>query len=246
MARQWKIGSINTTPVTITLPWIGVFLVVTLNFGSVDMIYTMSQLLPVEKQLNVPTATLTNLGFGFIAAAGIYGGILLHEIGHSEIAKRNDVGINKIELFLFGAKAEMEEEPNTPLKAFKIAAAGPLVSLLLGVALLVINITFYQSLTPTLFALTTSLTFGNFIIAIFNLIPAYPLDGGRILKAIFETQYPTQKATQRTMESSKTIGFCIAVLSIQFIEPVGLLFAGFLYVTSEYNSNDLSETNLTV
>lgn len=245
MARQWEIGSINTTPVTITLPWVGVFLVVTLNFGSMDMIYTMSHLLPVEKQLSVPTATLTNLGFGFIAAAGIYSSILLHEIGHSEVAKRNDVGIKKIELFLFGGKAEMEEEPNTPLKGFKIAAAGPLVSLLLGVALLVINIIFYQNLTPTLFALTTSLMFGNFIIAVFNLIPAYPLDGGRILKAILETQYPAEKATQRTMESSKTVGFCIAVLSIQFVEPIGLLFAGFLYVASEYNTNS-KEPNLTV
>ena len=245
MGRKFKIGSINGTPINATLAWVGVFIVVTLNFGSMDMIYTMSHLLPVDKQLTVPTNPIVSLLFGFAAAALVYGSILLHEIGHSEIARRNGVNVESIKLFLFGGKAEMENLPDTPMKALKIAAAGPLVSIALIAGLLLLTIATYNSTSPTTFAMITVLIFMNAIITVFNLVPAYPLDGGRILRSILQMKYSEEKAHRRTLETTKTAGFCIAVLSIQFMEPIGLVFSGFLYAASEYNTA-IEESTLNV
>jgi len=245
MTRKWNIGSINKTPINVTLAWVGVFIVVTLNFGSMDMIYTMSHLLPVERQLAVPTNPIVNLLFGFAAAVLVYVSILLHEIGHSEVAKRNGVAVESIELFLFGGKAEMKELPDTPMKALKIAAAGPLVSIALVIGLFLLTLITYNIASPTTFAMITVLIFMNTIITIFNLVPAYPLDGGRILRSVLQMKYSEEKAHTRTLETTKTAGFCIAVLSIQFMEPIGLVFSGFLYAASEY-STSIEESTLTI
>ncbi len=119
------------------------------------------------------------------ATAGVglfFGSILAHELGHSLVAQREGIGVHAITLWLLGGVAEIEREAETPGAEFRIAAAGPAVSValavLFGAAAIGYDAVFGPSLVTTMLGW---LGFVNAILAVFNLIPASPLDGGRIL-----------------------------------------------------------------
>ncbi len=146
---------------------------------------------------------LFNLGAGFLPAAvpgqsafiywtfaavgvvALFGSILAHELGQAIVAQRNNIGVKAITLWLLGGVAELEREADDPGVEFRIAIAGPAVSVALaavfGVLTFVVNAVFGADVfTFTLVYLAA----GNLILAIFNLIPAAPLDGGRVLTSI--------------------------------------------------------------
>jgi Zn-dependent protease/CBS domain-containing protein len=125
-----------------------------------------------------------------------FASIVLHELGHAVVARRNGIGISGIDLWFFGGIAKMEREADTPGEEFRVAAAGPAVTLLIaglsfaGAALLAKTHDFFDvatlstvSASPTL-ALLGWLFLINSVLFAFNLIPAFPLDGGRIARAI--------------------------------------------------------------
>jgi Zn-dependent protease len=152
--------------------------------------------------------------FGFLTALLLFASVLLHELGHSLTAKSQGIEVSSITLFLFGGVASIEKESKDPWAAFRVAIAGPLVSLALGLllwgtALVLVgeNIAAIASfLRPTTAANTATqlqnvvnelgvnraligsmainLSFLNIILGIFNLIPCLPLDGGQVLKAV--------------------------------------------------------------
>ncbi len=120
---------------------------------------------------------------GILTTLVLLASVLLHEFGHSLVAVREGIPIKKITLFIFGGIAQMEAEPADPVAELKVTAAGPLTSLI--IALLSGSI-YYLVLTPGLIV-SEALYFIarlNLIMALFNLIPAFPLDGGRIFRAI--------------------------------------------------------------
>jgi Zn-dependent protease/predicted transcriptional regulator len=106
---------------------------------------------------------------GVIAALGLFGSIVLHELGHAAVARRYGLPIRRITLFIFGGVAEMEAEPERPAAEFWVAIAGPIVSFLVGLVCWLRVLAYLASI--------------NVILAVFNLVPAFPLDGGRILRA---------------------------------------------------------------
>ncbi len=110
--------------------------------------------------------------------------VLLHELSHSYIAKRNNLEIEKITLFIFGGVAQMTEEPSSPLVEFKMAIAGPSMSLFLSLLFsalwLVLRLSRAGSIVPAPFALLAEINLG---LAMFNLLPGFPLDGGRVTRA---------------------------------------------------------------
>jgi Zn-dependent protease/predicted transcriptional regulator len=107
--------------------------------------------------------------------------IFLHELGHSVLALRHKVGVRSITLFIFGGVAVMENEPPTPRAEFEIAIAGPVVSALL--ALVFTWIAAAAGANTPIGSMLGWLSWINFIIALFNLLPGFPLDGGRVLRA---------------------------------------------------------------
>jgi len=123
--------------------------------------------------------------------------LIVHELGHAVAARREGVGVTRIELFLFGGTTHMSRESKTPGEEFRIAVAGPLgtflvlvVCVALGVAIVglhhlwhVIRLDGSLKITPVLLALSWLVPM-NALILVFNLVPAYPLDGGRIARAI--------------------------------------------------------------
>ncbi|MGB3509815.1 MAG: site-2 protease family protein [Microcoleaceae cyanobacterium] len=120
-------------------------------------------------------------GTGLVIALLLFGSVLLHELGHSLVAISQGIKVNSITLFLFGGVALIDEESKTPGQAFQVAIAGPLVSLVL---FFILGITSLLLPTSSLVAeLINRVAEINLVIAIFNMIPGLPLDGGQVLKA---------------------------------------------------------------
>jgi Zn-dependent protease len=126
-----------------------------------------------------------------------FGSLIVHELGHAVAARREGVGVSRIELFLFGGVTHMDRDAKTPGEEFRIAVAGPLGTLLVllicvGIDMAIVGpnrlvhavrLDGTVSITPVLLSLSWLVPM-NLLILIFNLVPAYPLDGGRIARAI--------------------------------------------------------------
>jgi Zn-dependent protease len=132
-----------------------------------------------------------------VSALGFFASIVLHELGHALAAVRNGIGITSIQLWIFGGMARMDREPDSPATEFKVAAAGPLVTLAIVVVLTAIGIAaagwhdFREAavvdpdaqISGTL-AMVAWLATINAVVLVFNLLPAFPMDGGRIALAL--------------------------------------------------------------
>jgi Zn-dependent protease len=122
---------------------------------------------------------------GAAAAIGLLLSIVAHETAHALVARHFGIPIRSITLFIFGGVAEMEGEPPTPRSELFMAAAGPAASLLLGLLLLLLAPVFEADGGLTAGGGVLSyLGFINLVLAVFNLVPAFPLDGGRMLRAV--------------------------------------------------------------
>ncbi|HVY97495.1 MAG TPA: site-2 protease family protein [Solirubrobacterales bacterium] len=131
------------------------------------------------------------------SAVGFFGSILLHELGHAFVALRNGIGISSIQLWIFGGMARMDREAETPGTELKVALAGPAVTLALAVSLTVGGIlaggarefrdaALVESTSGAsgVLAMVAWLASINFLVLVFNLLPAFPMDGGRVARGI--------------------------------------------------------------
>jgi Zn-dependent protease/CBS domain-containing protein len=122
---------------------------------------------------------------GIAGMLGLFLCVILHELGHAMVAKRYKLPITQITLFIFGGVAEIKKEPQTPKVEFLMAIAGPIVSVVLAAGLYLLTLLGQHAHWPIpITAVTGYLALINIVLAIFNLIPAFPLDGGRIFRAI--------------------------------------------------------------
>jgi Zn-dependent protease/CBS domain-containing protein len=170
MNGSFRVGSLFGIPFYVNTSWFIVLALVTFSYGT--------ELGATFPQLGVAPSFL----LGLVAALLLFSSVLAHELGHSFVAMRQGIEVKSISLFLFGGLASFDRESKTPGQAFWVAIAGPLVSLglfgMLRTALLGFN-----TLSP-LTAVISLLASINLILALFNLIPGLPLDGGNVLKAI--------------------------------------------------------------
>jgi Zn-dependent protease/CBS domain-containing protein len=122
---------------------------------------------------------------GVVGMLGLFICVILHELGHAMVAKHYKLPISQITLFIFGGIAEIKKEPKTPKVEFLMAIAGPIVSVLLSAGLYGLTLIGRRFGWPIpVVAVTAYLALINIILAVFNLIPAFPLDGGRIFRSI--------------------------------------------------------------
>ena len=122
---------------------------------------------------------------GIIGAAGLFLSIIAHELSHSLVARKYGLPIKGITLFIFGGVAEMEDEPPSARAEFMMAIAGPLSSILIALVLYGIQAAGKQAgLAAPVTGVVGYLAMINGILAVFNLLPAFPLDGGRVLRSI--------------------------------------------------------------
>ena len=204
MQSSWRAGSLFGIPLLIDPSWFFVLALITLSDGSVF-------------QQNHPEwgATIA-WGTGLLMALLLFTSVLLHELGHSLVAKIQGIQVKSITLFFFGGIAAIEQEPKTPGKAFQVAIAGPLVSLSLFVLLSLLTVVL--PVNSPVEVLTQRLAAINLVLTLFNLIPGLPLDGGLVLKAIvWKITGSHSKGVHWAAKSGKTLGslaIAFAVLGV--------------------------------
>lgn len=130
--------------------------------------------------LSVPTYWI----MGAAGAIGLFISIVFHELWHSLVARRFGLAMKGITLFIFGGVSEMTDEPASPRAEFFMAVAGPLSSVVLGLALLGFDLLAGKGLSRPVGGVVSYLGLLNLVLAGFNLVPAFPLDGGRVLRSI--------------------------------------------------------------
>lgn len=161
---------------------------------------------------------------GVAGALGLFGSIIIHELSHSLVARRFGLQMKGITLFIFGGVAEMESEPASPTAEFLMAIAGPVASILLGFVFYAIARAEQRSWPINVVAVLAYLAWINWVLAVFNMIPAFPLDGGRVLRsAIWKWKGDLPRATW--IASQIGAGFGILLMAFAFWQ---LLFGNFI------------------
>jgi len=146
---------------------------------------------------------------GAVTAIMLFVSVLLHELGHSAVALRYKIPVRSITLFLFGGVAQIGAEPPSAIAEFFIAIAGPLVSLALGILFYAVQ-PLVASIEP-ISGLAKYLAYINLSLVLFNLIPGYPLDGGRVFRAIV---WAITGNMRRATLIAANVGRCFAFLFI--------------------------------
>lgn len=169
-----------------------------------------------------------------LAAILLFASVLLHELAHSYLAKRYGVKIDNITLFLFGGVSAMEEMPRKPAQEAKMAFAGPFTSLIIG-SVCLLAYRFLGSLNSAVFTNPAYLVLWilgtmNLILGIFNLLPAFPMDGGRVLRSFYATRMSYVKATQSAASVGKFFAIIMAIFGILVGNLWFPLIALFIYV----------------
>jgi Zn-dependent protease len=168
---------------------------------------------------------------GFLGAFFLFLSVLIHELTHSYIANKEGIEVREITLFLFGGVSQLVKEPEDPRKELKVAIAGPISSLVLALIFWIISKMTSQAPNLLLFTgLLGYLAFINLSLAIFNLIPGFPLDGGRVLRAIYWKKTGSlKKGTQLAAGAGKWIGVAIILVGLLMV-LTGNLMGGFWFV----------------
>jgi Zn-dependent protease len=199
------LGKIFNIPVNVDYSWFLIFILLT---WSLAISYYPSEF------RQWPRAWYWILGA--ITTVMLFVSVLLHELGHSMVALYYKIPVRNITLFIFGGVAQITSEPPTAMSEFWIAIAGPVVSFLLAGIFALLEWA-VSSLTP-LFALMKYLAYINGTLGLFNLIPGFPLDGGRVFRAIiWGTSGDFRKATRIASGVGRVIAYLFILVGVYFI-----------------------------
>ncbi len=185
--------------------------------------------------------------YGVVLMLLIFFCVTLHELGHSVVAQNFKIKVNSIMLLPIGGVATMERMPDEPWHEFLIAIAGPAVNFLLALILLPVTLlavgadirsagapdlwTYLRTLQePGVTSLLTNLLSANILLALFNLLPAFPMDGGRILRALLALAMPYVKATRMAVMVGRIMAVLLAIWGVASFNVVLMLIAFFVYV----------------
>jgi len=158
----------------------------------------------------------TYILMGIVGAIGLFASIIIHELSHSLVARRFGMPMKGITLFMFGGVAQMSEEAQTPKGEFWMAIAGPIASFTLaGVFFLLHVISDIVDAPVPVYGVLAYLAWINIIVACFNLLPAFPLDGGRILRAVlWGWKQNLRWATRIASSAGSAFGIALIVFGI--------------------------------
>jgi Zn-dependent protease/CBS domain-containing protein len=166
---------------------------------------------------------------GLTAAVGLFAGVVLHELGHSVVAMRFGFPIDSITLWLFGGIARLSEMPEDWRQELQIAVAGPIVSIALGVGCYGAFLLVPPQLATVRFVLGY-LAILNVVLAAFNMLPGFPMDGGRVLRALLARNRSYARATQIAAEVGKLFAILLGLVGLLGFNIILIGLAFFIYI----------------
>lgn len=221
MRSSWRLGKILGVEVNIDPSWLVIFALITFTLGS--------SYFPRQYPSWNPGM---HWFIGLVTSFLFFGSVLAHELTHSLVAIRQGERVRNITLFIFGGVAQITEEPDRPAKEFTMAIAGPLSSLLVA-AFFAIWWLVFQTISQPLAALGRYLAMINVILAVFNMVPGFPLDGGRVLRAIvWGITGNLKKATRVASLTGQGVAFLLIFIGLRqifaglFVNGLWLIFIG--------------------
>ena len=172
---------------------------------------------------------------GAIVAIGLFIGVFIHELAHSLVALRSGIRIDSITLLFFGGVAAIEEQEPEPRTELVMALAGPLTSLAIGLVSAVLVYVIHLLVQSSAEAGVLIYIFGylailNILLFAFNLLPAFPMDGGRVLRAYLATRMPLHKATSIASSVGKGFAVLFGLVGLILFSPILILIAFFIYI----------------
>jgi Zn-dependent protease len=224
-----KIGTILGIPIYVDPSWLFVFALITYTLGR------------QYAQLHPQWTDTQHWTLGSLTSVLFFSSVIFHELAHSVVAQHYKIRVISITLFLFGGLARIERDPSKAIQEFNIAIAGPLASGFLACGFFGVTLLFpYSQMTG---ALATWLWQTNALLAVFNLLPGFPLDGGRILRAIvWGVTKNFVKATRVAGASGRMIAYAMILLGAwgvfrgYFREGLWTAFIGWFILNSAQES----------
>ncbi|PSP89005.1 metalloprotease [Halobacteriales archaeon QS_4_69_34] len=186
---------------------------------------------------------------GAIAAVGLFVGVVLHELGHSLVAMRYGYGIDSITLWFLGGIASLAEMPEDWKQELAVAIAGPVISVAVGLASYLAFLAVPSIVAPTAASgvlvdatrfVLAYLALMNVLLAGFNLLPGFPMDGGRVLRALLARTRPHARATQIAAEVGKAFAFLLGLLGLFAGNLVFVAIAFFIYVSASSEAQQVT------
>jgi Zn-dependent protease len=216
--RGWRLGRIAGIDVEIHFTWVIIFVLVLVSLSTAALPHVPASLPSVVRWIG-----------GLVATVLFFASLLVHELSHSLMARREGIPVRRITLFIFGGVAQIASEPRSPGAELRIAVVGPLTSAVLGAVFIKL-----ASLVPTThggLALLHSNLFYlgafNLVIAAFNSLPAFPLDGGRILRSLLWLWWKDlRRATGVAAGLGKVLGYGLAGVGLWEMVARGEVAAG--------------------
>jgi Zn-dependent protease/CBS domain-containing protein len=209
-----QIGKIAGIPIALDYSLFLIFLLIVWGVGFVSMPATYPGL-----------GELDYLLIGILSAVLLFASILIHELAHSIVAKRNGLKVRRVTLYLLGGVSEMEEEPQNPSLELRMSASGPLTSVALTfflAALWEFSVSVHAS--PLVQAPLEYAALVNGVVAAFNLIPAFPMDGGRILRSLLWGRSGDLLRSTKTASSiGRAFAYAMIFVGVFFIFAIDLL-----------------------
>lgn len=197
-------------------------------FGIDLYVHSTFWLLPLLVLFQTMGAGLHEIAFQLAFVFAVFGCVVLHEIGHALAARAYGIGTRHITLYPIGGVAALERMPEKPLQEVVVALAGPAVNVVIAIALffgLVATGTIlpedYE--TPVVVQFAEYMLGANVLLCLFNLLPAFPMDGGRVLRALLAIRMTRLRATQIAVKVGTVvaIGLVIAGIAPMFLPGLG-------------------------
>ena len=243
MEGSFRIGRLFGIPVLIHFTFLLIIPLFAWIIGS-DISFTVTMVTDVFRV--ALDDTLIASGYmpyilGVVVALGLFAGVFVHELSHSLIAMRAGIHIESITLLFFGGVASIDDREPDPKVELVMALAGPLTSLAIGLASagIVYLIAFFVVSGPIsglLIYIFGYLAILNVLLFAFNLLPAFPMDGGRVLRAFLAGKMPLHKATSIASTIGKAFAVLFGLLGLLVFSPILILIAFFIYIGANQES----------
>ncbi len=220
MRHSWRIGRIFGIDINIDSSWLLIFI-----------LFTWILAANYYPQTYPGWSTLLYWVIGIMTSLLIFMSVLIHELAHSIVALKQGEKVRNITLFILGGVARIDEEPKKPFQELLMASVGPMTSFGLGILFFILALAL-KGINTALYAAASYLGLINVVLGVFNLLPGFPMDGGRVLRSIiWKITGNMKKATRIASRTGQAMAFLLMVLGgIQvlrgYLSGLWLIFIG--------------------